>query len=313
MLPIQRYIQKFRKLNVSRSNGVAPHKPILLLSVIQLIEQGEIRENKICITPELVAAFKSNWHGLVTSDHFTANFSLPFFHLKTDGFWHLQTYPGTAILLTSSASIKSFAALKNAVNYAWLEDELYQLLQNTTDRNLLRQVLLDTYFNAHSISGNSYDLLNKIELQILNEPSVEYQRVALKADEEETFIRSGVFKKVIPSIYDHTCCISGMRIISTRDVQMIDACHIVPFSESHDDTITNGISLSPNFHRAFDRHLITIDKQYRVVVSDSFAEAETHFIKHFHGKQIILPKEVKYYPSLENLGRHNDKFGALNL
>ncbi|WP_201288840.1 HNH endonuclease signature motif containing protein [Polaribacter septentrionalilitoris] len=40
---------------------------------------------------------------------------------------------------------------------------------------------------------------------------------------------------------------------------MIDACHIVPFSISNDDTIPIGISLSPNLYRAFDRGLITIN------------------------------------------------------
>ena len=61
-----------------------------------------------------------------------------------------------------------------------------------------------------------------------------------------------------------------MKIVATRDVQMIDACHIVPFSERHDDTIRNGLSLSPNFHRAFDRFLITIDKDFRVLTTSPF-------------------------------------------
>lgn len=30
------------------------------------------------------------------------------------------------------------------------------------------------------------------------------------------------------------------------NVSMVDACHIVPFSEGYDDTLTNGIALCPN-------------------------------------------------------------------
>jgi len=46
------YINSFQRLHVSRSQGVAPHKPVLLISVLDEIESGRIIENKICITPE---------------------------------------------------------------------------------------------------------------------------------------------------------------------------------------------------------------------------------------------------------------------
>jgi len=34
------YVNKFANLRVSRSSGVAPNKPLLLLSIIELISQG---------------------------------------------------------------------------------------------------------------------------------------------------------------------------------------------------------------------------------------------------------------------------------
>ena len=95
-----------------------------------------------------------------------------------------------------------------------------------------------------------------------------------------------------------------MRIITDADIQMIDACHIVPFSESHDDTITNGISLCPNLHRAFDRGLISLDTEYRVLVK-SFTEQENFYsIKQFDGRQILLPNNKQYFPSQENIAAH---------
>jgi len=73
---------------------------------------------------------------------------------------------------------------------------------------------------------------------------------------EEVFIRSGIFKREIPKLYNNTCAISQLRIDATANISMVDACHIVPFSEAYDDTLTNGIALCPNLHRAFDRGLI---------------------------------------------------------
>lgn len=46
--------------------GKAPQKPILLLSIIPLIQKVTIQSNSIFITGELVIAFKSNWQNSPT-------------------------------------------------------------------------------------------------------------------------------------------------------------------------------------------------------------------------------------------------------
>jgi putative restriction endonuclease len=86
---------------------------------------------------------------------------------------------------------------------------------------------------------------------------------------------------------------------------MIDACHIVPFSLSKDDTVTNGVSLSPNIHRAFDRGLISFSDDYRLLVSKSIIETNSPYsIKQFEGREILLPKNPGYNPSIENIQWH---------
>ena len=106
-------------------------------------------------------------------------------------------------------------------------------------------------------------------------------------------------------INNNTCCISGMKIDATINVSMIDACHIVPFSISYDDTVTNGIALCPNLHRAFDRGLLGIDENYRVVVSNTFREDETSYsIRAFEGKAIRLPTIESYFPTANNFLWH---------
>lgn len=49
------YAGKFTDLKVDRSRGIALHKPILLMSVIELIGKEEINDNHIFLTPELIA------------------------------------------------------------------------------------------------------------------------------------------------------------------------------------------------------------------------------------------------------------------
>ena len=308
MKQLPEYLQKLKKLNRAHLNGEkAPHQPILLLSVIQSIAFGEITENRIEITSELVARFKDNWSILVHNDFFQARFALPFYHLERNrgNFWHLQTIPGKEILLTSSFSIKSFSQLKEAVAYAYLDESLFSLLTVPETRGILYSFLLEQYFPNGQIKNIQLSLFEKYAGQILHDTSAVYKKEIENADEEEIFIRCGVFKKVVPQIYDNACSISGMRIISGYNIQMIDACHIVPFAISHDDTISNGISLSPNLHRAFDRGLLAIDDDYKVIISSGFTEdISPNSLKIFEGKRIQLPSKENYRPLIDNLRWH---------
>jgi putative restriction endonuclease len=75
--------------------GLAPHKPILLLAVIESFEEGEIELNWIEITEALLTRFYDLWKLLVKTKN-TPNFSLPFYHLSNEkgGFRKLIEYPG---------------------------------------------------------------------------------------------------------------------------------------------------------------------------------------------------------------------------
>jgi putative restriction endonuclease len=143
------YVRRFQKLRVasSRQHGEAPYKPALLLAVLEGVAEGSIEDNRIEITPELIAAFKVICTDLSASGLFTANnFSLPFYHLSGDGFWHLHTWPGLEILLTKSNSIRSFRHLRDVVAYAALDADLWLLVQAPTSRTALREALLARYF-----------------------------------------------------------------------------------------------------------------------------------------------------------------------
>lgn len=313
--PLQKYLKAFKKLRIDRAHGVAPHKPILLISVLQTFQNGINNNQRIYITPELVAFFKSNWNSLVTSNH-DCRFALPFYHLTSDKLWKLIPNPGFENILQLSASMRSFANLNAAVNCAIIDEDLYELMKDNKSNEILTQFILDEYFpnskgNFNNSSSRQKNLFDDIENKILKEPSEEYRQEIKKLleqkNEEEIFLRGSLFKREIPKIYNNTCCISGMRIDATISISMVDACHIVPFSVSYDDTVSNGIALCPNLHRAFDRGLIAIDENYKVVVSKFFREDETSYsIRAFEGKELRLPKMKSYYPLRENFGWHRE-------
>ncbi|MDS4069326.1 MAG: HNH endonuclease [Candidatus Competibacter sp.] len=315
MKSISKYTKALHNLRLDRARGKiyggpAPHKPVLLLSIIDMIDTGQITSRTIEITPELVLSFKTHWSLLVDTEY-VMNLALPFYHLHNEpaGFWHLTANPGYEKSLELGR--KSFNFLVQVIQHAEIDQDFYGLLSDKNTRNFFRNLLLETYFPDKVASytkskGSNQDDIDAIERKITESSSIQYVSEYENLGDEERFIRSGFFKKIVPSIYKFTCCISGWRTDVLADIQLIDACHIIPFNTSHDDTIGNGICLCPNLHRAFDRGLLSIDQNLCVVISNRFTETENHpySIKQFHGKRIHLPENLLFFPNQANLEWH---------
>ena len=64
------YARKFTKLKQGGTQyGKAPHKPVLLITLLELLDKQLITENRVTVTPELVATFKENFSLLVQTAH----------------------------------------------------------------------------------------------------------------------------------------------------------------------------------------------------------------------------------------------------
>jgi putative restriction endonuclease len=82
------------KLNVYRAKGgPAPHKPLLLLVVLELAEQGMLRK-ELALSPELAFRFYTYWQVVAPRRSQKADVRLPFHHLKSDGFWSVLDEQG---------------------------------------------------------------------------------------------------------------------------------------------------------------------------------------------------------------------------
>lgn len=311
------YVYCFTHLKRDMKNGGAPHKPILILSIIEQFEKQLFYSNQIYITPELVSSFKTHWTELVKTNHH-AIFALPFYHLNSEPFWKLIPNIGCEKWIESKSSMRSFNNLTTAVNFATIDIELKLLLEVKENREILKFAVLEKYFpDTKILYGSNSDDLNKID--VLNESTEIYKwkiiELKSKLDEnafqEEVFVRSGIFKREIPKIYNNTCAISGLRIDAISNISMIDACHIVPFSDGYNDTLINGIALCPNLHRAFDRGLISVSNDYKVILNNNFIENKESSLNltQFDGKIINLPNKEEFYPSLENFSHHRKRFG----
>lgn len=116
-------------------------------------------------------------------------------------------------------------------------------------------------------------------------------------------VRDPVFRRVVTQAYDYTCSASRWRIILPDSTAMVEAAHLIPFSQSRDDDPRNGIALTPSFHWALDRRLIAPGPDYRWHVSEVLDERfpDNGPLVRLEGKAVILPSDKRFWPKREAL------------
>ena len=139
------YGKKFQKVRVDRAHGVAPHKPILLLSVIESIQRGTIAENRIFLSQDLNTCFLKYWSYLGSASH-NPDASRPFFFMKSGKFWHLMPKIEYKHILADKIKLKTFAEVKRAIEYAYLDEDLFNFLEQKNISDSLRAVLVSRWF-----------------------------------------------------------------------------------------------------------------------------------------------------------------------
>ena len=114
------------------------------------------------------------------------------------------------------------------------------------------------------------------------------------------------FRSTVLSAYNNTCCITGIDI-----PKLLQASHIKSWSASDPATErnnpTNGLCLNYLHHRALDEGYITIDTDYRIIVSKEIKDRCTtqvykDFFVKYDGQKITLPQ--RFLPSIEMIRQH---------
>jgi len=116
-----------------------PHKPFLLLSIMDLIAQGSITENFIEPSFELLDTFNTYWNSNMPLGSKTS-MAYPFPRLKADGFWHLAPNPGYENQINIDFS--SMTKLREMCAGARMDEELFQFMGDPETREQLRTVLI---------------------------------------------------------------------------------------------------------------------------------------------------------------------------
>jgi putative restriction endonuclease len=135
------------------------------------------------------------------------------------------------------------------------------------------------------------------------------RRYALRAVKQR--LHQASFREAVIAAYNGRCALSGLP-----ESVLLDAAHIVADKDElfGQPVVPNGIPLSKIHHAAFDAHLIGIDPDYRLHVSERLLGHSDgpmlEALKRLNGGTIHLPNRDKDRPDRDRIARRFERFRA---
>jgi putative restriction endonuclease len=79
-------------------------------------------------------------------------------------------------------------------------------------------------------------------------------------------------------------------------------------SDGGPDVVQNGIALSGTIHWLFDRHLISLTDDYRLLVSHNQVPTELRSLFQSQMNRIHLPVDKRLWPYPAYISKHRERF-----
>jgi putative restriction endonuclease len=136
------------------------------------------------------------------------------------------------------------------------------------------------------------------------------RRYALRTVKQR--LHQATFREAVIAAYDGRCAFSGLP-----EPLLLDAAHIIADKDDRlgQPVVTNGIPLSKIHHAAFDAHLIGIDPDFRMHVSDRLLGQNDgpmlEALKQLNGRNIRLPGRTKDHPDRNRLAMRFERFKSV--
>ncbi len=321
------YIRQFASLNrapgrvwTDSTRNRAPHKPILLLAVLDLVARGVITAPFIDVTGDLVELnelFNLYWRRIIPLGQ-TSSIAFPFSRLHNEPFWKLVPQPGREITPAAVNNVSTVSQLRTLALGARMDEDLFCCMQQPAGRNALRETLLRSCFSEEArgaleeqagINAEAYsyslELAQKAHLPLVAE--------TLAADAYQPAVRDQGFRRIVVATYDHRCALCGVRIITPEGHTVVDAAHIIPWNRSMNDDIRNGMALCKLCHWAFDEGMMGVSDDYNVITSRQIAANPNvpGFLLTLSGRGIIPPADRDLWPAQQYLADHRREWRLL--
>lgn len=286
-----------------------PHKPLLLLAVLDLIAEGRATPDRIPWSQDLRQRF-TRYFQLVQKSNDQDTPENPFFYLRKEGWWTVfKTGPHGPQPLQATPLVRDGTS---GQVFARISSPVAVWLISPTDRLRLREAIIARYFPQARATLSL--LFQETGVQDISPALLESQ----DDDAEPKPGRSAGFRRTILEIYDFQCAACGLRIRlrEMNDLTFVDAAHLIPFGDRDlggNDHPSNGMALCKIHHWAMDQRIIapSPDGQWHVSrildARRSLGEAELRRLK---DQPILMPHDPAFLPSKEALAWRLERLAA---
>ncbi len=127
------------KRSTVRGGVIINAKPVFLLTLIDLIEEGKVRNNEFFFDDNLKTKYEDVHKELLPDAKLTPCYR-PYYHLVQDGFWIVKWKNG----VLDPHGLTERRLRENAV-YAKLDNVLWDVLQEKEVRDYYREVIKDFF------------------------------------------------------------------------------------------------------------------------------------------------------------------------
>jgi putative restriction endonuclease len=274
---------------------MAPHKPLMLLALVDLIEEAEYSDGWVPYDIRLAQRFRDYWGIVIERQRNTPDISMPFHALggERDKIWERFTEDR----VTSRA--------KQTTRLCRIAPKFFQCLHDPEFRRQARLRMIETYF----LPNEKVALYTRLHLPIPDTDEIrsfKEDRIAFRESLKRG--RDSSFKSTVMSSYQFTCVLTGYRL-ETCVHTLVQAAHIHQHSKGGSDDPRNGLALTPDAHWMFDRGLWTAEPkedQFIVKVADTF-NPELSYGRWLHrqqGKPLRFPEHSELRPALKYFEWH---------
>ena len=289
------WLGKFANLRFDRASGdPAPHKPLLLLVVLEMADQGLLPNEVLPLTPELAFRFCTYWSVGASRRKQRPEIRFPFYHLKSDGFWSPLGEDCKPVIDRRQA------------RFACMPSDFVAYANDPAFRDKARRILIAKYFPSAERAG----LYALTGLPVPSEDQMAQDASFQAPIDMQKQGREARFRLRVMAAYNYTCALSRYRLTTITGKSIVDAAHIHQFADSRNNDPRNGLALCKNAHWLFDNGLWTLTDDYKVIVAEGeFAEAgaDQKLLREYHGNKILLPDEPALRPNPIHIAWHRRK------
>jgi putative restriction endonuclease len=118
--------------------------------------------------------------------------------------------------------------------------------------------------------------------------------------------RDAAFSEAVKSAYHNTCAITGLKIINGGGRAEVQAAHIRPVAASGPDSVRNGLALCGTVHWMFDRGLLSLDDDYRILIAKSHVPEPVLSLIN-PDRVLRVPARPEFRPHSQFLRYHREK------